>query len=172
MTLRKMDSKKKNSEIVKDVNERKQVVTRLITGRVECINLDDGKGGRSANPAWRTGPQVKKLIDIPFKVGRIVCDSIVWHGTIESLSSTYTQITSDLFGGETLGSFGDAYTLFVAGTMDITSGITQTFSNAEVVFSEPKKIRNSYSFAMMDNDDNEEQNRQGDIAILLKFYEY
>ena len=146
--------------MVKDVVERKRVSSRYICGTIAI------PAGAAA-----TVP-VSAFIDIPFVVGRIVCENITWAGAFTSTSTGITLVNSDLFENQALGVFGDSDATYDSASVDVAEGINQLFSNAEVVFGEPKKIRGTYKFPMTTVSGAEERGRNGQLAILLKFYEY
>jgi hypothetical protein len=164
--------KKSPSQTVKDVIERKQVVSRYVYGVQQSKTINDGKGGRADNPSWVTGPQIKQVIDIPFEVGRIVCEHVTWFGGANSTEAGITLVRSNLFDGEVISPLGDIWQYYESGIPDTTTGVTQTTSGAEMVFKEPKKIRNQYWFGMTELDGSEEEGRDGELVVLLKFYEY
>jgi len=158
-TNEKMD-KKSPSQMVKDVIERKRVSSRYICGTLTIPANDVA-----------TVP-ISMFIDVPFVVGRIVCENITWAGAFSSTATGITLVNSDLFENQALGVFGDSDATYDSKTADVADGINQSFSNAEVVFGEPKKIRGTYKFPITTVSGAEERGRTGQIAILLKFYEY
>lgn len=152
-----MDSKKKALDVVKDVAERKQVVSRLIYGTINKT----------------TQTKLTASIDIPFNVGRIVCDNVVWSGTPGVTEYRFAIVKSTLFGGEAICAFNDAYQYYDSKSgQDSTSGSSQTFSNAEVVYGSPQKIRGTYVFPLSTVAGDQETGMVGSIAIMLKFYEF
>ena len=158
--------KKSPLQTVKHVVEKKQVETRIVYGSVSIAT-----GSAAVVP-------ISQYIDIPFSVGKIVCEHVSWASDAElNITRRMSFVVSDLFGGQPICSVGDAFTAYYQdGGADVrpnsSFGLNQIFSNAEIVFKEPKKVRGTYKFPMINISGNEETEREGQLAILLKFYEY